>query len=174
MGRVVFKQHKRVLRMQTHYDVIKIALAEMVSEARGKRWAPFNITRAVAKIVAASRVKEGVAVIQTKHTTTGLIVNENEAGLLEFDFPRFLARIIPEEGYRHDCEERLRALTDEPANGASHVRSLVAGATSLSLIVHEGVLTLGSWQAILFLDFDPENRSERTIAVQVMGRTARS
>lgn len=129
-----------------------------------------DITEDIQRFVAASRVKEGIVVVATEHTTAGLIVNENEPGLIEKDLPEMLVRLCPDNGkFKHDSEERLRELAFEPINGVAHLRTMLASDPSWKGIIHKSTIVLGKWQSIIFMDFDLDGRPSRTVNVQVVG-----
>ena len=132
-----------------------------------------NITKEVERAVAFANVAEGVVVIQTKHTTTAIIVNEYETGLIEGDLPRLLTKLISERTYEHDRAERILELgPDEPKNAPSHLRSILVGRgkCSATLVIHNSSIQLGTWQAVLFFDLDPDNHPGRQVVIQVMDR----
>jgi secondary thiamine-phosphate synthase enzyme len=116
-----------------------------------------DVTARVADAVKRSGVANGLAVVFTTHTTTGLFLNEHEGGLGE-DFEAVLARLVPPgAGYRHDRVDR---------NAASHVQSALLG-TSLTLPVTDGRLDLGTWQSVFLAERDGPRR--RTLIVKVIG-----
>lgn len=150
-----------------HFDKILIETGELRETKVARiRWK--DITNEITHIVSHSQVREGFVVAQTRHTTTALILNENEEGLVTDDIPRLLERVCPEGAYAHDREERLSAMLHEPANGVSHLRSvLLSGVPPLAISNHK--IQFGTWQSVIFYDFDPENRPARTVVVQVLG-----
>jgi secondary thiamine-phosphate synthase enzyme len=108
-----------------------------------------DITDMVNKVVADSDVRDGVALVFSKHTTTALIVNENEQGLLS-DIETSLERLIPELDYGHDGIDN---------NADSHLRSILLQ-SSLVLPVKESRFDLGTWQRVLLIESDgPRNRT---------------
>ena len=116
-----------------------------------------DVTARVAEVVKRSGVANGLAVVFTTHTTTGLFLNEHEGGL-EDDFERVLAGLVPPAaGYRHDRVDD---------NAASHIQSALLG-TSLALPVTDGELDLGVWQSVFLAERDGPRR--RTLVVKVMG-----
>ncbi|MFM8395471.1 MAG: secondary thiamine-phosphate synthase enzyme YjbQ [Acidobacteriota bacterium] len=127
-----------------------------------------DLTREVTAVVARSGVKHGWVNIQTRHTTTALIVNENEPLLLE-DLRVLLDRLAPRDGeYQHnDFSRRIDIPPDEPANGHSHCKALFLPAT-VSLNIAEGRLQLGQWQSLFFIELDDSR--ERKISIMVMGQ----
>jgi secondary thiamine-phosphate synthase enzyme len=130
-----------------------------------------NLTREVSDLVAASGIANGVVNVQTRHTTTAVIVNEHEPLLLE-DLKETLERLAPErQYYRHnDFSIRTENMTpDERPNGHAHCRSLLlSSAATLNII--DGELQLGRWQSIFFIELD--HARARTVAVTVMGQPA--
>lgn len=116
-----------------------------------------DITREVNGIVISKRVDSGVCVIFTKHTTTGVIVNENEAGL-KSDILTLLNELVPKgKGYLHDRIDN---------NAHSHLRAVVLG-SSVTIPIENGALALGTWQSILFVECDGPRRRE--VLVQIVG-----
>jgi secondary thiamine-phosphate synthase enzyme len=113
-------------------------------------------------------VRHGWVNIQTQHTTTAIIVNENEP-LLHQDLKRMLERLAPRTGdYEHnDFSRRVDIPPDEPANGHSHCKALFLP-MSVCVNVADGLLQLGRWQRIFLIELD-ESR-DRNISVIVMGR----
>jgi secondary thiamine-phosphate synthase enzyme len=103
-----------------------------------------DITAEVQKEVERSGVKDGIALVYTKHTTTAIIINENESGLKE-DILNALERLIPRgAGYLHD------RIDD---NADSHLRAILLG-NSVVVPVVNGRLDLGTWQRIMFIELD--------------------
>ncbi|MBO8174918.1 MAG: YjbQ family protein [Thermococcus sp.] len=109
-----------------------------------KEFEIIDITSKVQKIVEESDIQEGIAVIFTKHTTTALIVNENEKGLLS-DIEFLLRNIIPRgKGYMHDKIDN---------NAHSHLRAILLN-PSIVIPIKDKKLELGVWQSILFVELD--------------------
>ncbi len=93
-------------------------------------------------------VEEGIAFVFTLHTTTGLTVNEADPSLMR-DILNLLERLAPERGeYLHDHDE---------GNAHAHLRATLTG-NSVTVPVTEGRLKLGTWQRILFFEFDGPRR----------------
>lgn len=116
-----------------------------------------DITRLLAERVRAHGLRDGVLHLQTRHTTTGLVLNENEPLLLG-DLQRTLERLVPDRpDYAHDDIERRGMPADEPRNAAAHCRALLLPA-SQSLIVRSGELQLGRWQSLFLVELDGPRR----------------
>lgn len=107
-----------------------------------------NITGEVQKAVAASGVKEGICVVFVPHTTAAVTINENADPDVPHDVGLALGKISP------DRNEFLHS----EGNSAAHTKSSLVG-PSITLIVSDGRLLLGTWQGIWFNEFDgPRNR----------------
>ena len=119
-----------------------------------------DVTPQVAGAVKDSGLQAGTVTVFCPGSTGGLTTIEYESGALA-DLQQVLDEIAPpDRDYRH----HLRWGDD---NGHSHVRSALIS-PSLTVPFVEGRLTLGTWQQIVFLDFDTRPRSRRLV-VQVMG-----
>ncbi len=109
-----------------------------------------DITDRVRAIVKESGIKEGICVISTRHTTSGITVNENERGL-RADILEMLETLVPEnKSYAHNQIDN---------NADSHLRAVLLG-NSATIPIGDGHLVLGTWQSIFFVELDgPRNRS---------------
>jgi secondary thiamine-phosphate synthase enzyme len=126
-----------------------------------------DVTDEVVRTVAEAGVREGFAVIFSRHTTAGVRINEHEPLLLE-DMARLLETMIPQGNYRHDdfTVRTVNLTENERVNGHSHCRSLLLGASE-TVPVSGGQLLLGRWQRIFLVELDGPNRRE--LVVQVVG-----
>jgi len=118
-----------------------------------------DVTDPINDAVEKSGIKNGIANLFTRHTTTAIRINENEQGLLK-DTKEFLECYAPRfRSYCHDdMEKRPDVPVDEPANAHSHLKSLVMGASE-SIPLINGHIALGRWQRIFFVDLDgPRSR----------------
>ncbi len=119
-----------------------------------------DITAQVASVVRNSGLLAGIVTVFCPGSTGGLTTIEYENGAIA-DLRQVFDEIAPpDRDYRH----HLRWGDD---NGQSHVRAALVG-PSLTVPFVEGSLTLGTWQQIVFLDFDTRARSRRLV-VQIMG-----
>jgi secondary thiamine-phosphate synthase enzyme len=126
-----------------------------------------EVTELVAERVRRSGVRHGLVSVQSLHTTTAIVVNEDEPLLLG-DFAHLLDRTAPGDlRYDHDDFARRAAVTpDERANGAAHCRALVLGSTQ-TLHVVDGMLRLGRWQRLFLVELDGPR--ERVVSIVVLG-----
>jgi len=119
-----------------------------------------DITRQVAGQVHESGVNSGTVTLFVVGSTAGVSTIEFESGLVS-DFQDMWQRIVPQDiPYQHN-------LRWGDGNGFSHVRASLLGA-SLVVPFANKKLTLGTWQQIVFVDFDNRPRS-REIVLQIMG-----
>ncbi len=119
-----------------------------------------DITSRVDGAVKESGLRDGTVTIFCPGSTGGLSTIEYEGGALH-DLERVLDEITPPD---RDYHHHLRWGDD---NGHSHVRSAMIG-PSLTVPFVAGDLTLGTWQQIVFLDFDTRPRSRRLV-LQIIG-----
>ena len=119
-----------------------------------------DITSSVRTIVEKSGIKNGTLTVFCAGSTGSLTTIEYERGVLE-DLQNAIERLAPSDiPYAHD-----RRWGD--GNGFSHVRAALIG-PSLTIPLINGNLALGTWQQIVFIDFDNRQR-QRKIIVQAMG-----
>ena len=122
-----------------------------------------NLTDAVEQLIGESGIRDGIAVVQSLHSTAALFVNEWQNALLD-DFRTLLEQAVCNDApWQHndprysDCER---------GNAASHLRTLLLG-TSTVLAVRSGRVVRGVWQSIILAEMDgPRSRS---VSVQIFG-----
>jgi len=119
-----------------------------------------DVTPDVTNAVRMSELSNGIVTLFVQGSTGAVSTVEYEPGLVT-DLRDCFDRIVPPNiSYQHD-----RRWQD--GNGHSHVRATLLG-PSLTVPFVEGRLTLGTWQQIIFVDFDVRSRS-RTLVLQIMG-----
>lgn len=103
-----------------------------------------DITDRVRTAVQERGIKDGICVISTRHTTGGIIINENERGL-RGDILGMLEKLIPENRtYAHDQIDN---------NARSHLCAVLLG-MSETIPIEDGHPVLGTWQRIFFVELD--------------------
>jgi secondary thiamine-phosphate synthase enzyme len=119
-----------------------------------------EITDQVAELVSASGLLQGIVTVFCPSSTSGVTTIEYEPGCVS-DIQRMFEELVPSDRpYQHDQ-------TWGDANGYSHMRAaLLKPALTIPFI--KGKLTLGTWQQIIYIDFDNRPR-QRELVVQVMG-----
>lgn len=121
-----------------------------------------DITTRVEEALDQTGMADGAALIFVVGSTGALSTIEYEPGL-QRDFPELMQRLIPQDlDYQHNQ-------TWGDGNGHSHLRATLLG-PSLTIPVVDGKLVLGTWQQIVFLEFDIRPRNRRLL-VQFMGET---
>ena len=119
-----------------------------------------DITSPVSRIVAESKLSRGIANVAGLGSTLGITTIEFESGAVS-DLARALEKIAPmNSNYAHNTR-----WGDD--NGYAHLRSALMG-TSKTFPVSDGCLRIGTWQQIIFCDFDERPRN-REVTVTVIG-----
>jgi secondary thiamine-phosphate synthase enzyme len=119
-----------------------------------------DITAMAQERVRQSGMTQGMAVVFVPGSTGAVLTLEFEDGLVQ-DFERLMERVAPQDmPYEHD-----RRWGD--GNGFSHIRAALMGASMVVPVVG-GRLALGTWQQLVFVDFDNRKR-QRTVVVQLLG-----
>ena len=119
-----------------------------------------DITAEIESHLRKCKLNQGQVTAFISGSTGGITTIEYEPGLIQ-DLPEALEKIAPmKKSYHHD-----RTWGD--GNGYAHIRSALVG-TSLTVPFAEGKLLLGTWQQVVFIDFDNRPRS-RKIILQFMG-----
>jgi len=127
-----------------------------------------DITPLLSQAVRAAGLLTGLTMVQTRHTTTGVLINENEPLLLT-DLEAFFARVATAAGgYAHDdfCRRTVNLTPHERTNGSAHCRAALLR-TSECVAVVNGALDLGRWQRVFLVEFDGGQRRE--VSVTLMG-----
>lgn len=116
-----------------------------------------DITGQVEGVVRQSGVANGSVLVYCPHTTAAITINENADPSVVHDVLMALDKVLPrsDPDYRHS-----------EGNSDAHCKSSLVGCSE-QVLVKDGVLVLGTWQAIYFCEFDGP-RSRRVI-VQVQG-----
>jgi secondary thiamine-phosphate synthase enzyme len=108
-----------------------------------------DITKRVRAEVKSSGIDNGLCTIFCPHTTGGITINENTDPDVQTDILNALERAVPKSAtyYKH-----------EEGNAHAHAKAVLVG-FSVTVPVQAGKLSLGTWQAIYFCEFDgPRNR----------------
>mgnify|MGYP003348354482 CR=1 FL=1 len=117
-----------------------------------------RITDEVAKIVAASGVNDGTALVSAMHITAGVYVNDWEDGLIA-DFAAWLEKLAPAGlNYRHHQ-------TGED-NADAHLKRTIMG-HQVVLPITNGKLDLGPWEQVFYAEFD--GRRKKRVLVKIIG-----
>lgn len=115
-----------------------------------------NITSHVKKIVDESGTKSGICYIFVPHTTAAVTINEGADPSVVRDIVSTLNEHYPQRADYHHME----------GNSDAHIKTSLVG-SSETIIIENGKLQLGTWQAIFFCEFD--GARNRTVNVKIMG-----
>ena len=119
-----------------------------------------DLSAHVGEAIAKSGATAGMLAVCATGSTAAVTTIEYESGLIK-DIPALMEKLVPRsQRYHHDA-------TWGDANGYAHLRSALVG-TSFVVSFSERRPHLGTWQQVVFLDFDNRPR-ERTVIIQVMG-----
>jgi secondary thiamine-phosphate synthase enzyme len=119
-----------------------------------------DVTKEVREVLAESSITHGVVVVFIPGSTGALTTLEYEPGLVQ-DMAELFEKLAPKDQYYHH-EERWH-----DKNGHSHIRASLVG-PSVSIPFRDKRMMLGTWQQIVFVDFDVRAR-ERELVIQIMG-----
>ena len=100
-----------------------------------------DITKAVAELVAAKGLAEGLCTIFIQHTSASLVIQENYDPSARYDLEQWLNKLVPEDPslYTHT--------TEGPDDMPAHIKSALT-LTSIGIPIIEGKMVLGTWQGI--------------------------
>jgi len=130
----------------TSFDVRTHTRSEMI-----------DVTSQVESAISKSGVRDGAAVVYVPHTTAGVTINENADPDVVHDILAALDAAVPwrQSFYQHT-----------EGNSAAHVKSSIVGC-STTIPISGGRMTLGTWQAVFFCEFDGPRT--RRVVVTVLG-----
>ncbi|RPH77029.1 MAG: YjbQ family protein [Candidatus Rokuibacteriota bacterium] len=122
-----------------------------------------DVTKLIREVIQQSPVANGIALVNTLHTTCALLINEFQSALID-DLKNLIERLVPERGgYRHDDP---RYSDCERGNACAHLRAALLG-RSIAVGLSNGELVLGRFQSVIFAELDGPRKRE--ITVQVIG-----
>src|SRR5512136_1141004 len=117
-----------------------IRYLEVRSRARSEL---IDITTEIKELLRKANVNNGVCHLFVLHTTAGITVNEGADPAVQRDINAFLSKLVPIDPY----------FTHAEGNSDAHIKSSLVG-TSQTLLIENGKLLLGTWQAVYFCEFD--------------------
>ena len=128
---------------------------KLLSIQSSRREEFIDVTSLVAKEVSSSRIRNGICVTTSLHTTGGVTVNENADPSVVKDILNIFNKMAPPDAKYSHTE----------GNSDAHIKTSLVG-NSVTLIVKNGELVLGTWQGIYFCEFDGPRT--RTLAVEII------
>ncbi len=118
----------------------------------------FEIIDITSKVNELIDIEEGIVSIFSRHSTSAIVVNENEQGLLK-DFEFMLSNLVEDKySYQHDRIDN---------NARSHLKSFLLS-SSECLPIRNSKIDLGTWQSVFFVELDGP-RANRTITLTMVG-----
>jgi len=119
-----------------------------------------EITREVARFLAAAHAMDGSLLLFIRHTSASLVIQENADPDVRTDLVTALGRLAPEDAaWVHQ--------TEGPDDMPAHVKSMLTG-VSLQVPVREGALALGTWQGIYVAEHRARPHA-REVVLQFIG-----
>ena len=119
-----------------------------------------NITSQVQEAINASKVREGLVLVNAMHISASVFINDHEGGLFE-DWEKWLEKLAPEKPhsqYRHND-------TGED-NADAHLKRTIMG-REVTVAITEGKLDFGPWEQIFYGEFDGMRR--KRVLVKIIG-----
>lgn len=123
------------------------------------RRAFINITPYVNEALAASKIQEGLVLVNAMHISASVFINDDESGL-HHDFEVFLERLAPEkpyDQYRHNTYED---------NADAHLKRTIMG-REVVVAITNGQLDFGPWEQIFYGEFD--GKRNKRILIKIIG-----
>ncbi|NMB35031.1 MAG: YjbQ family protein [Firmicutes bacterium] len=117
---------------------------EIIAIKTRKREELVDITAKVRELIRSKDIEKGCLVIFVPHTTAGITVNEGADPTVKEDLLYVLRKLIPHRDSEYKHLE---------GNSDAHIKASLLG-SSLTLLIENGDLILGRWQAIFFAEFD--------------------
>ena len=123
-----------------------------------KRMEIIDVTQDINDLLVKHQINDGIINVFAKHSTTGIVINENESRLIK-DFENTLETLIPENNnYGHDLIDN---------NADSHIRAFLIG-SSETIPIKNSSLDLGTWQRVFFVELDGPRT--RNFVVTIIGK----
>ncbi|MBR6023930.1 MAG: secondary thiamine-phosphate synthase enzyme YjbQ [Methanobrevibacter sp.] len=118
----------------------------------------FEIIDITSRINEEIDIDEGIVNVFSRHSTSAIVVNENESGLLA-DLELMLKDLVSDKySWQHDRIDN---------NAKSHLKSFLLS-SSETIPISNGKLDLGTWQSVFFIELDGP-RKNRTINLTFIG-----
>lgn len=138
---------------------MKQAQTILTVRTRGREFT--DITDQVARWVRESGIRTGMLTLFIQHTSASLTIQENADPDVLRDLETFFSRIVPQDPHRY------RHGTEGPDDMPAHIRSALTD-VSLSVPVSDGILALGTWQAIYVIEHRARGH-DRHVVLHLLG-----
>ena len=128
-----------------------------ISLSTNKRLDLVDITEQIQSFVDEHKIESGICLINSPHSTSAIIVNENESGLKEDILRKVREEFFQGTGWQHDRVDN---------NAVAHLGSVFLGHSRM-FPIRKGRLERGTWQNIFFLELDGPR--SRRVLLEIMG-----
>jgi len=118
-------------------------MSHLLKISTQKRSKMLDITVQVQAEVKKQDIKQGLCILYCPHTTAGVTINENADPSVRQDILAQLEKLVPLKGDYSHLE----------GNADAHIKASIMG-SSVTVIIEESRLKLGTWQGIFFCEFD--------------------
>ncbi len=132
-------------------------MQQVIQISTSERNGLYDITPEVKRIVAASKVRNGLVNVYAQGATAAIMIQENWDQSVQNDVITLLRKLIPPGVWEHDRQDN---------NGDAHLKAGLVGPQETIPIVN-GEMGLSTWQNVFFCEFDGP-RSTRNIMVTVI------
>ncbi len=129
-------------------------MIEYITIQSSTRTELIDITSKVQKAIRQNNTKNGVCYVYVPHTTAAVTINEGADPAVRHDILSTLNRLVPEDLHYTHME----------GNADAHVKASLIGPSAVVLL-EEGSLKLGTWQAIFFCEFDGPRQRRVTLKI---------
>jgi len=136
------------------------SLTEYLTFKVQTRRAFVNITSDVSKLVAKSKVQEGLCLVNAMHITASVFINDNEGGLLH-DYEKWLEGLAP-----HAPTTQYDHNKTGEDNADAHLKRQVMG-REVVVAITNGKLDFGPWEEIFYGEFD--GKRPKRVLVKIIG-----
>ncbi len=134
-------------------------MVEKITIQTARRTDLIDITGEIEEVIRRSSLQAGMCNVFVPHATAGIIINENDDPNIILDFLDVLKRIAPQGTFRHDSID---------GNGDAHIKSAIIGASE-TIPFSDGKLLLGTWQSVMFCEFDGPKFARNIILTLIQG-----
>jgi secondary thiamine-phosphate synthase enzyme len=114
-----------------------------------------DVTSQVTEAVNKANISDGLCHVYVSHTTAAITINEKADPNIGVDLVDALNRLIPEGVWQHDKIDN---------NGAAHIKASIIGPGE-TIPVRNGQLLLGTWQAVMLVEFDGPRTRQLVVSV---------
>lgn len=133
-------------------------ISEKINLDTFKKFEVIDITASVNKILSKNNINKGIVSVFSKHSTSAIVVNENEKYLLG-DLEFMLDNLISDKfSYNHDKIDN---------NASSHLKAFLLSASETIPVLNKK-LDLGTWQSLFFVELDGP-RKNRKVDITIIG-----